>query len=624
VVLNADDAPASGLAIVADQTTTPVPPLPPLGARKVGFRFRTPAIDRPGEHPVTIKLLRGEETLDSTTIKLRVRTRDQSYKVTFVSDIDGSVQYYAVNPARPVGDPAGRSKPALFLSLHGAGVEAIGQAEAYEPKSWGHIVAPTNRRPFGFDWEDWGRLDAIEVLEHAQQRLGTDPRRTYLTGHSMGGHGTWQVGATFPDRFAAIGPSAGWISFWSYAGARRPEAPNAIQEMFLRAACPSDTLGLATNYANQGVYILHGDADDNVPVVQARTMRKRLEEFHRDLHAFEQPGAGHWWDASDEPGTDCVDWAPMFDLFARRTLPALDEVRQVDFVTANPGVSSRSSWAEVLAQVHPLRPSAIHLRLDPGLRRFRGTTDNVSRLALDLDPVPTGGPVVVELDGKGPGPTERPAGARRLRFERRGDAWHAASAPDPALKGSHRSGPFKEAFRHRFVLVFGTKGDAAENAATLAKARYDAETFWYRGNGSVDLIADTAFDPNADRDRGVILYGNAETNAAWDPLLGGSPVQVRRGSIAVGGREFQGDSLACLFLRPRPGSHRASVAAVAATGLAGMRLTANLPYFVSGAAFPDLTVLGLDDGKLAIRAAGFFGDDWGVDSGEFAWGDVKE
>ena len=22
------------------------------------------------------------------------------------------------------------------------------------------VVAPTNRRPFGFDWQDWGRLDA--------------------------------------------------------------------------------------------------------------------------------------------------------------------------------------------------------------------------------------------------------------------------------------------------------------------------------------------------------------------------------------------------------------------------------------------------------------------------------
>src|SRR5262249_37686614 len=179
-------------------------------------------------------------------------------------------------PSSVLRPPSSVSNPhslALFLTLHGAGVEAIGQADAYEAKAWGHLVAPTNRRPYGFDWEDWGRRDAIEVLELAQRELGTDPRRTYLTGHSMGGHGVWQVGATFPDRFAAIGPSAGWISFRSYGGQAAPANPTPVQSMLLRAASPGDTLALERNYAEQGVYILHGSADDNVPPSEARTMR---------------------------------------------------------------------------------------------------------------------------------------------------------------------------------------------------------------------------------------------------------------------------------------------------------------------------------------------------------------
>ena len=144
---------------------------------------------------------------------------------TFISDIDGSVQYYAVAPVKQ-NQKDGPSL-ALFLSLHGAGVEATGQAAAYASKTWGHLIAPTNRRPYGFDWEDWGRMDALEVLEHAQKLYKTDPQRTYLTGHSMGGHGTWHVGATFPDRFAAIGPSAGWVSFSTYAGGKLAGSHNA-------------------------------------------------------------------------------------------------------------------------------------------------------------------------------------------------------------------------------------------------------------------------------------------------------------------------------------------------------------------------------------------------------------
>jgi hypothetical protein len=177
------------------------------------------------------------------------------------------------------------------------------------------------------------------------------------------------------------------------------------------------------------------------------------------------------------------------------------------------------------------------------------------------------------------------------------------------------------------LFVYGTRGTPAENQWAFAKARYDAECFWYRGNGSVDMLADTAFTATAERDRSVIVYGNAETNGAWKALLAGSPVEARRGWLRVGERVERGDDLACLFVRPRPGSDRASVGAVGGTGIVGMRLTDRLPYFVSGVAYPDWTVLGpevLAEGSKAVRAAGFFGPDWGVSTGDFAWRDQEE
>jgi hypothetical protein len=99
-------------------------------------------------------------------------------------------------------------------------------------------------------------------------------------------------------------------------------------------------------------------------------------------------------------------------------------------------------------------------------------------------------------------------------------------------------------------------------------------------------------------------------------------VQVRQGKVQVGEREETGDDLACLFVQPRPGSDMASVGVVAGTGLAGMRLTDRLAYFVSGAGYPDCVVLGpevLAQGSAGVRAAGVFGQDWGVTSGEFVW-----
>ena len=172
------------------------------------------------------------------------------------------------------------------------------------------------------------------------------------------------------------------------------------------------------------------------------------------------------------------------------------------------------------------------------------------------------------------------------------------------------------------IFVYGTKGSPEENAWSAAKSRFDAESWWYRGNGSVDVIPDVEFDPAKEPDRGVILYGNADNNGAWAALLSDSPVQVRRGVIQVGAHEFHGDSLACLFCRPRRSSDRACVAVVGGSGLVGLKLTDRVPYLGAGVAYPDCAVFGIDtlsQGTAGIRAAGFFGMDWGVDTGDFVW-----
>jgi poly(3-hydroxybutyrate) depolymerase len=621
VVLNATDAPLDGVKIVSrvgdgPEIASDVGRLPPLAAAKVGFAIKAGPREGDGDSSLAVRLVAADgSTLDSATVSLRVREPGEAIKRTFVSAIDGSVQYYGWIPAAPED---GGGRPGLILTLHGASVEAIGQAAAYRPKPGLHIVAPTNRRPYGFDWEDWGRKDAIEVLDRASASLDGDPARVYLTGHSMGGHGTWHVGVTHPYRFAAIAPSAGWVSMFSYAGASRAEALDPVDALIARATNPSDTLALVRNLAGLGVYVLHGDADDNVPVTQARIMREQLGAFHPDFAYHERPGAGHWW------GDECVDWPPLMAFLRERRLRPADEIRRVDFITMNPAIASRSAWATIEAQSTALKPSAVHLDRDADRKRVEGTTENVARLALDA----AGERLDVSIDGQDLPeltPVATTEGPRVVLRRTRDGAWSAGPAAPPGSKGPRRSGPFKEAFDRGFILVYGTAGTTEENAWSLARARCDAETFWYRGNGSPAVVADVEFlDPvrrDEFADRGVILYGNASTNAAWGPLLGDGPVRVDRGSIRVGDREVKGDDLACLFARPRPGSDVAMVAAISGTGPVGMRLTATLPYFTSGVAYPDLTVVRAGNPAPRAVAAGYFGEDWGVESGEFAWRD---
>ncbi|MCZ6572956.1 MAG: prolyl oligopeptidase family serine peptidase [Planctomycetota bacterium] len=593
--------------------TTETPPIPPLSVRKIAFRLKGHA-GPAGNMEATLRLLAGDKQLATTKVPLRVRHPAQNRKVTFLSKIDGSVQYYGLQPA--TNDKPGK---ALILSLHGAGVKAVRQAGSYAPKSWAHVVAPTNRRPFGFDWEDWGRWDALEVLDLATNALSTDPLRTYVVGHSMGGHGAWHLGVTFPGKFAAVGPSAGWISFWSYTGAERYAGASPINKMFLRATSPSDTLRLTRNLTGTGVYILHGAADDNVPVAQARTMKEHLSKFHPGFGYHEEPGKGHWWNKSDEPGVDCVDWPPMMDYLSRRALPAAP--REVDFTTAGPGVSPECFWVRVEQQVRPLEPSRVRMRVDPHKRRFVGTTENVARLSLDLAAVAAGKDAVqVTLDGTRV--TASTVG-KRAHFVKAVHGWRSVASRATG-KRADRCGPFKQVFRNRMIFIYGTAGTAEENAWAFAKARYDAETFWYRGNGAVDVRSDRdfAWGGQLDTGRNVILYGNSETNRVWPLLFAEAPIYVRRDTILFGAAYRLSGDVGVLMVLPRRGSDRALVGAVGGTTVKGMRLCDRLPYFVSGVAYPDFTAFNADvltEGMRGVQVAGYFGNDWSVENGDFAW-----
>jgi hypothetical protein len=194
-----------------------------------------------------------------------------------------------------------------------------------------------------------------------------------------------------------------------------------------------------------------------------------------------------------------------------------------------------------------------------------------------------------------------------------------------SFKRPERYGGLRSTFENRAILVYGTLGTSAEKAWALAKARYDAETMLVRLNGSVDVVADMAFNADADRDRNVVLYGNADTNSAWPRLLSTSPVQVRGEGVWIDRRPELGDDLACVFVLPRRGSANAIVGVIGGTGIAGMRATDRLPYFVNGTHFPDLLLFSaksLSEGNQDVRAAGFFGISWTVEPGEIVWRDA--
>lgn len=615
-LINASEKELIGLQIVGVLNgkaglPTEIPPTGPLTSRKIPFEISSTGFSQGDEIKLEFRILdsSGREVNIGGSPEFEISCKGPSgkRKETFISSIDGSVQYYSIVPS--TGN--NQNTKALFLSLHGASVEAVNQAAAYSPKDWGILVAPTNRRPYGFDWEDWGRMDALEVLNIVREKYRPDPGRLYLTGHSMGGHGTWHFGVTYPGFWAAIAPSAGWYSFWSYAGKEENEEPTKMEEVLIRASNPSNTLALSHNYLQYGVYILHGDKDDNVPVSQARFMRGHLADFHPDFCYYERPGAGHWW------GNECVDWPPLFDFFKNHEQLELQDLKEINFSTSCPGISAQSRFVTIWQQEQTLDISNIKVEQDIQNKKIIVNTENVLLLKLDLNHLQAGQPfqVICEQDSFKIDPGSIP----EVFILKTKDGWQLSGQPSLDEKGPHRYGLFKEAFNNNVVFVYGTSGTKEENEWAANKARFDAETFWYRGNGAVDVITDKEYLRVGARSRNVILYGHSEMNLAWKTLLPHSPIIVKRGEINLGPESYAGDDLSACFVFPKNGEDNTSVGVIAGTGLSGMKSLIPNRYFVSGAGFPDFFVARtsmLIDGVDGIVAAGFFNQNWELQKGE--------
>ena len=619
------------------ETTTIVPNISPLMIRKIPFKIGVPS-DLATKETIQafITLLDNTgKTLNTDTLELAIKSKYKHHKNTFISQIDGSVQYYSLAPSLTKET----ENQALFLSVHGASVEAVNQANAYKQKDWGHLVAPTNRRPYGFAWEDWGRLDALEVLDQAEKLLKTNKQHTYLTGHSMGGHGTWYLGATYPDRFAAIAPCAGYPDLLLYRNnsiERMKEMPaenferfgitkddflkkatpsfdsdtdSLLDAMIRRAGNTSRTLKLKRNFLHYGVYVLHGEKDNVVPTSIARDMRAQLGSFHNDFSYYEYPDGTHWY------GDESVDYPLLFDFLKARKIKASKDLDAIEFYTASPGVSDSSHYISILQQNKPFEISSISLSKEHG--KLDITTVNTTLLKIDLQQAEITNDTIV-IDSQ-----QIVANLKEtLYLQNKSERWIITQAPPASEKGPLRSGGFKDAFKNNVVFVYASNGSKEENEWYYNRAKFDAEKFWYRANGSIEIVSDKEFKPGNFPNQNIIIYGNKSNNTSWDKLLKTSPVQVTNNSINVDGKTFKGDQWGALFIYPREDSDTASVGVVTATGIKGMKGAYANDYLENGTMFPDLMIFDttmMKQGISGVKATGFFGNDWSLDKGDFIW-----
>ncbi|MBE6787968.1 MAG: hypothetical protein E7537_06445 [Ruminococcaceae bacterium] len=107
--------------------------------------------------------------------------------------------------------------------------------------------APDSQGYWPIDQDGWGSV-AMRLLLEIEKTYSCDTNRIYITGNSMGGHGTWNLLETYGEHFAAGIPICGW--------------GNPLN---------------APKLKNIPIWIYHGDQDPTVPVTASKLMHKAIK-----------------------------------------------------------------------------------------------------------------------------------------------------------------------------------------------------------------------------------------------------------------------------------------------------------------------------------------------------------
>jgi predicted peptidase len=206
-----------------------------------------------------------------------------------------SYRYQVYVPA----DYATKSTWPAILFLHGAGERGddglfqthVGLAPAIRQNASRYpaiVVMP--QVPRDSQWVGAPGDMAVAALQQTMREFHVDPKRVYLTGLSMGGHGTWYVAYRHPELFAAIVPICGWVREFPQFRGSVPVVPGDSA-----AVMPN----LIQRLGTVPIWIFHGEMDPGVNVNGSREPAAALKAASADVRYTEFLGMGHnVWDAT--------------------------------------------------------------------------------------------------------------------------------------------------------------------------------------------------------------------------------------------------------------------------------------------------------------------------------------
>jgi poly(3-hydroxybutyrate) depolymerase len=520
-----------------------------------------PSLDAQGRRLVQQALRRARERIDDLAAGRRPWTTRRGRLVRgFVSDVDGSTQPYGLvvpagyNPETPMR---------LDVVLHGSR-RAVGLGEllftsAFDEGDEGGPPAPAvnyiELHPLGRLGENAyrfeGETDVEEAIASVCRNYRIDRRRVVLRGSSLGGVGTWQLGLKRPDRYAALGPTAGPVdtiefarSPWPHFVRLRPLTPWQTSLLHL-----VDAIDYTANAGMVPVVALMGDQD---PYFSSHLLiEKAFQKEGIPFVGLVDRGAGHGVSAKaireqmrllEGPASRGIEPAPRHVRFVTWTLKF-----------------SRCHWVEVLGLKRHYDRTEIdtHLGEDGSVSVAEPT--NVTRFAIHPPGLRASFPKATLTVGtsKVDLPDRDGAAARAVVVERREGKWVAQGGRNrTALRGKRPGlqGPIDDAFASRFLCVRGT--GQAWNPAVGAWADASLDRFaseWRRHyRGDLPVKKDVEVTDDDLRQSNLILFGDPGSNRWIRDLLPKLPLRWTREEIRLGNERHGATDHGVQLICPNP------------------------------------------------------------------------
>lgn len=338
--------------------------------------------NRSCKNQIELSLRRGNplDPMIIRTLKLSLRCRSllDPFRFTFL-DFDGSVQKAAARLPSALEECPQDSGCPVMVATHGASVEADSDAWtfAYPQQQHAWMLFPTNRRPFGYDWEGPGMMNTAFALKYLSESI---PRNLYLikarvdtfkrlfTGHSMGGHGCMLYSVLQPDYSIGSACASGWLrrdlyvnSFHYTSGMSRVDHQRSgtVQSMLDEFAVDI----LLENMVGSKVLLRMGTDDETVPSWGFRRLARMLNEYNGDQNLTllsEVPGQGHWWDGIMNDNVMQMFYNKSIQNALQGTARSLPKTFR--FSLLNPSSFSGKAGIQVLQLGRPFRLASIVVR----------------------------------------------------------------------------------------------------------------------------------------------------------------------------------------------------------------------------------------------------------------------